>query len=274
MTVDPSSWASVSSSSITVTDPNISFWRGTPAGSWPAVTKGVFPPPPTMLLLPLFWMTVLVWALVRPLPLSPVRNGRLLRLLLRKPLMLELVNGVAPLTGKMLLFGLENGTFSTVLATSPVTTRAVGCDPPMMSCMKKDSVGWSFGPVGIGPGPVVADAPVVGPGMGATTAGAGTAGWTGSGDSALLSLGEPPSGIGESASSSASSTGAPTGAVATATAGIWPLGKRAGPVGLGCGRTPIGTGVERGLANPGCGSASSRILAELAHPMMIARNNK
>lgn len=260
---------------MTVTEPNMSFWRVAPLGSWPAVTKGRLLPPLTMLLLPEFWMTVLVWELVRPVvPVRPAKEGRLLRLLLRKPLRLLLFRGVPPLTGKMLLLGFEKGTLATVLAMSPVTTRTDGWDPPRMSCMKKAKCGFAAvvaepaTGVATGRGAVGVMGPATGigavaEGMVGPATGAGTVVVTGS------------SGWGESASGTAGVTGGTVGVATSSTgasstlsstvvvAGIWPLGN--GVVGF------IGfeasTVVGRGLVT------SSRILAELAYPsVMMARN--
>lgn len=274
----------------------MSFWRVAPAGSWPALTKGWLPPPLTILLLPEFWMTVLVWELVRPVvPLRPAMEGMLSRLLLRKPLRLLLFRGVPPLTGKMLLFGFEKGTLATVLAMNPVTTLTDGFDPPRMSCMKKDKCGATPGFATVVAGPttgVATGSGAFGVGMAGPTTGIGALGdgMTGltTGVATVAVLGN--SGCGETTSGTAgvigatigdatsaggvtSSTGAAVSGIgasassslsSTVVAGIWPLGN--GVVGfIGFGATTV---VGRGLA------ASSRILAELAYPsVMMARNN-
>ncbi|KAE8683279.1 Dirigent protein 10 [Hibiscus syriacus] len=80
-------------------------------------------------------------------PVRPVRKGTLLGLIrLLKLLMLltftPVRSGAAPCTGKRSLLVLENGMpLISEFAITPVTTLADGCDPPRMSCMKKDSVG-------------------------------------------------------------------------------------------------------------------------------------
>lgn len=114
----------------------MSFCNVIPAGSCPAVTKGWLLPLTTLLLLPVFCSTVLVWP-----PFRAVRNGavfgfmRLLRLLM-------LSSGVPPWSGKKLLLATEKGMpLMSVRAIIPVTTLDDGLDPPRMSCMKKDNGG-------------------------------------------------------------------------------------------------------------------------------------
>lgn len=129
----------------------MSFCSEAPDGNWPAVTNGWVFPPLVTALLPLFWKVVEDWG---PMPLRPARNGRLLLLLLMRPLRSWFVSGTAPETGKMLSLGLEKGKpLIWVLAMIPVTTLADGWVPPRTSCMKKVSRGIC--------GPGVAEAAVV-----------------------------------------------------------------------------------------------------------------
>ena len=56
------------------------------------------------------------------------------------------ISGTPPGIGKLLFLGLENGrpeegSAALDLGVAPVTVLADGCDPPIISCMKKDSVG-------------------------------------------------------------------------------------------------------------------------------------
>ena len=58
------------------------------------------------------------------------------------PLSFGFTSGIPPTMGKRLLFIFENGSpVTSVFDTIPATTRADGCDPPIMSCMKNESVG-------------------------------------------------------------------------------------------------------------------------------------
>lgn len=177
------------------------------------MTKGWLPPPSTRLLVPAFCKTVLACA-----PFRPVKKGTLFgfTMLLR---LLDVRSGVPPITGKKLSLALENGMpLISVLAMIPVTTLAVGWDPPRTSCMKKDNFGGVSGPAcatvalaaATGVGKVG-----VGPGNGATSS-------TGAAASASSSTGgATTTGASASVGTSESSSGVAAGVVAE----NWPPGK-------------------------------------------------
>lgn len=175
-----------------------------PAGRLPAETNGWLSLPVTVLLVPLFLNTVEDCA-----PLRPTRFGRLL--LVMMPLSLGLTKGIPPVIGKRLLLSLENGRpVTSVFATIPATTLADGCDPPRMSCMKKekdDSFATGFGVTGVALG------------IAGTTSGVGIA--TGG----MFSAGASVSGTGGSALSSSSPESSVATGLMVVAAGVWPLGK-------------------------------------------------
>ena len=180
-------------------------------------------------------------------------------LLLMRPL-LPLSSGTPPLIGKTPPLALEKGRpLIWVLAVIPLTTLAEGCDPPRISCIKKDNGG--FGGAAF---PVVALVAATGAGPLGNAATGPATGATSTGTAS----GAPASGSGGSSSASVG---------LLAVAGIWPLGKVF--VGASTGAT-LGTIAGESSASGGsgmtggCGSTSSRIRAELTCPRVMASSKR
>ncbi|CAL5365779.1 unnamed protein product [Camellia sinensis] len=162
------------------------------------------------------------------------------------------------------------------LATIPVTTLPEGWVPPKMSCMKKDNGGFC------GATAAPAEAAEVGP-LGDVTAGVATGGAT-SATGGVTVLGTSASGaemaigattgmgpFGRVVVGPAKGATPTTGVAPVGVAGIWPLGNMvAGPSTGATSGTSTGASAEIG----NCGSTSSRIRAELAHPMVVTSNKK
>lgn len=94
------------------------------------------------------------------------------------PLSLGLTNGIPPVIGKRLLLSLENGKpVTSLFATIPATTLADGCDPPRISCMKKENEGSfavGFAVTGVALGTAGSGTSVSGGGSGTSASGCGS----------------------------------------------------------------------------------------------------
>lgn len=200
------------------------------------------------------------------------------------PLILGLTSGIPPVIGKRLLLSFEKGRpVTSVFATIPATTLADGCDPPRMSCMKKDNDG-SFATGfavtgGVTSGTAGTSASGCGiSGVSSVVVGLATGGIISSAG-AVTAAGASVSGTEGSALTSSSVVG-----IVEVAAGVWPLGKVVVmPIWGMVVVVVTGLVVTEGLAAPGPGrlpmawgwvSTSSRILAELAIKKVVVRSKR
>ena len=153
----------------------------------------------------------------------------------------------------------------------PVTTLPEGWDPPRMSCMKNDKGGCSrsaCGMVALVAAVELTPVGVVETGVatGATTSPSGgttVSGTSATGDNVALGVGTGMEGPGMGD---------------TIGAGIWPLGNVVGGPTTGAtsgSSVSIGSDAAGSLGVSGdCGSVSSRIRAEVAHPRVMASKKR